>query len=251
MSPVVSGVSGVSVVSMRNVFKRFIGVHALNDVSLDVQAGEIFGLLGPNGAGKTTLLRALVDLVRPDTGTIDVLGTTPARVDRRRIAYLPEERGLYERERAGEVVEFFGRLRGLDAAASRRRTAWWLDRLGIGDCHVRRIETLSKGNQQRVQLAAALVADPALALLDEPFSGLDPIGVRSLGGVLQELAHQGTAIVISTHQIRQAETLCGRVAVLVKGSRVRYGVPADLAANAAAEDATLEGVFIEASKEAP
>lgn len=210
-------------IHVAHVSKRFDKTTALDDVSLDVHSGEIFGLVGPNGAGKTTLIRTILDIIKPDTGSVEVFGRPFQPEDRDRIGYLPEERGLYSRQPVGAVLEYLGALKGLDAAVARREAQRWLDRFELGDAIGKRVDQLSKGNQQKVQIAAALLATPAIAILDEPLSGLDPVSARLANAVVREYAAAGHVVVLSTHQMHLVESLCTRVFMIAHGRRVLYG----------------------------
>ena len=210
-------------ISVDNVTKTFEGVTALEGISLEVQRGETFALLGPNGAGKTTLIRIILDMIRPDSGTVRVYGKAFTDEDRVRVAYLPEERGLYARRKVLTVLEYFGALKLLSRQQARRAAAEWLARLDITEHRDKRIGELSKGNQQKVQLAATLLADPDVAILDEPMSGLDPVSTRLVTSVIRELHAQGKTIILSSHQMSLVESLCDRVLMVNRGRRVLYG----------------------------
>jgi ABC-2 type transport system ATP-binding protein len=205
------------------VSKRFDRTVALDDVSLDIHHGEVFGLLGPNGAGKTTLIRTVLDIIKPDTGRVEIFGRPFRPEDRDRLGYLPEERGLYPREQVGAVLEYLGCLKGLSPGDARRETASWLDRFGLADTARKKVEQLSKGNQQKLQIAAALLARPAVAILDEPLSGLDPMSARTVNAVIRDYAAAGRTVVLSTHQMGLVEALCTRVLMIAHGRAVLYG----------------------------
>jgi ABC-2 type transport system ATP-binding protein len=177
----------------------------------------MLGFLGPNGAGKTTSMRAVFGLVRLDRGTVTWNGSEIGEAERRTFGYLPEQRGLYPRMRIGDQLVYLGRLHGLDRRTATDRAAYWLDRFGLADRGMDRLEVLSHGNQQRVQLAASLVHRPDLLVLDEPFSGLDPIGVDDMVAVLREEAARGAAVVFSSHQLELVEGLCDDVAIIADG----------------------------------
>jgi len=211
------------VLSLRGVSKRYGDLTALDGCTFDVSPGRILGFLGPNGAGKTTAMRSVLGLVRPDSGDITWRGMPVDDDLRRRIGYMPEQRGLYPKMRVREQLAYFGELHGLTRADARERTDHWLAELGLTDRARDPLETLSHGNQQRVQLAAALVHDPEILLLDEPFSGLDPLGVDTLADVLRERAARGAAVVFSSHQLDLVETMCEDVAIIDRGRVVATG----------------------------
>jgi ABC-2 type transport system ATP-binding protein len=197
----------------------FGAVRALDGLSFSVARGELCGFLGPNGAGKTTAMRAVLGVTRLDGGEVRWDGRPVGRAVRRRTGYLPEERGLYPKMLVAEHLVYLGRLHGLAAADARRRTEQLLGELGLEDRADTEVESLSLGNQQRVQLAAALVHDPELLVLDEPFSGLDPIAVNTMSAMLRRRAEAGAAVVFSSHQLDLVEDLCGTVAVSTSPAR--------------------------------
>lgn len=211
------------VLTLTSVRKTFDTTVAVDEVSFSIRKGEIFGLLGPNGAGKTTLIRMMMDIIRPDSGAVEVFGHKITDSDKDRIAYLPEERGLYLRQRVLSVLTYLGRLKGLDRHRANKAALAWLDRLGMSDVRDKKVGDLSKGNQQKIQLIATLVADPEIIILDEPFSGLDPINTRDVSTLIRELASTGKAVLLSTHQMGLVETLCDRVLMINRGRRVFYG----------------------------
>ena len=209
--------------SVRNISKRFGDVVALTDVSFEVTPGRIMGFLGRNGAGKTTTMRTVFGLVQPDTGEVSYNGTAIDEATRLRFGYMPEERGLYPRMRVHDQLTYFGRLSGMSKSEAGDAALAWLARLGLLDRSDAKLEELSHGNQQRVQLAAAIVHDPEVLVLDEPFSGLDPIGVDSLSEVLAEFAAEGAAILFSSHQLDLVEHMCEDVAIVHGGEIVVQG----------------------------
>ena len=196
---------------------------ALDRLTFSVPAGQMFGFLGPNGAGKTTAMRTILGLSVPDAGTVRWKGEPIGDQERRRIGYLPEERGLYPKMAVGEQVAYFARLHGLSAADAAAGAHRWLERLGVGAHVEARLDTLSLGNQQRVQLATALVHEPELLILDEPFSGLDPVAVETLGRVLADQAEAGVGVLFSSHQLDLVEHLCQSVAIIHVGRLVAEG----------------------------
>ena len=210
------------------ITKSFGAHRVLEQVSLHVEAGEVFGLLGPNGAGKTTLIRLALDILRPDAGSVQLWGRNPADADLDRIAYLPEERGLYRRERVIDVLIYLARLKGLAPRLARTRARAWLGRVGLESTERWRIDRLSKGMAQKLQIAATLVSDPDLVILDEPFSGLDPVNVQLIVGIIRERRDAGLATVLSAHQMGLVESLCDRVALMHGGRRVVYGTVGDI-----------------------
>ena len=209
--------------SFETVHKSYNGLRAVDGVSFEVRGGEIFGLLGPNGAGKTTLIRMLMDILRPDAGRILLDGRPTWQANTDRIGYLPEERGLYRKQRVFEVLVYFGRLKGMTGDAAKKAAAAALERVGLAETGKKKIEELSKGMQQKVQIVATLLHDPDLVVLDEPFSGLDPVNVRMVKEILDELKTRGRLVILSTHQMAQVEALCDRIVMIDRGRRVLYG----------------------------
>ncbi|PRY49266.1 ABC-2 type transport system ATP-binding protein [Geodermatophilus tzadiensis] len=202
--------------------------HVLEGVGFTVAPGSMFGFCGANGAGKTTTMRIAMGLARPDAGEVRWRGRPLDEEGRRRIGYMPEERGLYPKMRVGEQLTYFARLHGLDAAAAARAAEEWAGRLGLGERRRSRVEELSLGNQQRVQLAAALVSRPEVLILDEPFSGLDPVGVDALAEALLEQCRGGVPVVFSSHQLDLVERLCDSVGILARGRMVASGTVEEL-----------------------
>jgi ABC-2 type transport system ATP-binding protein len=211
-----------------DVSKRFGAVQALGDCSFSVARGRMLGFLGPNGAGKTTAMRAVFGLVRLDGGEVLWDGRPVGLAERLGFGYMPEERGLYPRMRVGEQLEYFGCLHGLGAAASRAAGSEWLERLGLADRAGAKVEELSHGNQQRVQLAVALLHEPDLLVLDEPFAGLDPVAVQTLAEVLRGEAARGAAVLFSSHQLELVEDICEEVAIIDQGRIVATGEVGEL-----------------------
>jgi ABC-2 type transport system ATP-binding protein len=209
--------------------RRYGDVVALDDLSFTVPAGEVVGFLGPNGSGKTTTMRAVFGLVALDAGTVRWNGQLIDAAARRRFGYMPEERGLYPGMLIGEQLHYLARLHGLSSADARTATTRWLERLGVADRATSKVETLSLGNQQRVQLAAALVHEPELLILDEPLSGLDPVGIDAVSAVLTEQAAEGRGVLFSSHQLDLVEDLCTSVAIIDRGRLVARGAVDDLA----------------------
>lgn len=203
--------------------KRYGDIVALDDCSFSVARGRMLGFLGPNGAGKTTSMRAIFGLVRLDNGSLAWDGRPISMPARMGFGYMPEQRGLYPKMKAREQLAYFGQLHGMTRTAAFDASAHWLERLGLGDRLDDPIEALSHGNQQRAQLAAALVHDPELLVLDEPFNGLDPIGTETMADVLRERAAAGSAVLFSSHQLDVVEDLCEDVAIINDGRIVLAG----------------------------
>ena len=210
--------------------RAFGSLTALDDLSFSVPSGHVVGFLGPNGAGKTTAMRAVFGLTDLDAGQVRWNGAPIGPAQRRRFGYMPEERGLYPSMLVGEQVEYLGRLHGLDAAGARHAASTWLERLDVADRWHSKVEALSHGNQQRVQLAAALVHDPELLVLDEPLAGLDPVGIEAIGQVLVERAQAGCCVLFSSHQLDLVEDLCEQVTIIDHGRLVVSGTVDELAA---------------------
>jgi len=215
---------------IQDLSKRYGNVVALDGATFTVRPGRLVGFLGPNGAGKTTTMRCIFGLARPDRGTVHWNGKPIDREARLRFGYMPEQRGLYPRMKVGEQLSYFAQQHGLSAGAAKAATARWLEGLGLTDRIGSKLEALSHGNQQRVQLGAALVHDPELLVLDEPFSGLDPLGIATMSGILRERAAAGVAVVFSSHQLDLVEDLCEDVAIISRGRIAAAGSIDDLRA---------------------
>ena len=216
--------------------KRFGNHVAVDGISFEVPRGCVYGILGPNGAGKTTTLRMINDVIAPDAGEIVVLdGKRPGRDSAAFIGYLPEERGLYPKMRVLDIIQFMAELRGLAAGEAKRRAAAWLERLGLAQWGKNRVQELSKGMQQKVQFATALIHEPAIVILDEPWSGLDPINAEVLRQVVDEIRQSGRTVLFSTHQMEQAEKVCDAVCIIARGKKVIDGKLLDIKRASAAE----------------
>jgi len=213
----------VPTLTFSHLSKSYGATAALRDVDFEVRSGDLFGLLGPNGAGKTTLIRILMGLLAPDSGEIRLDGRPFGRGGRERVGYLPEERGLYRKERVDDVLIYFGMLKGLARRDARRRAGEWLARLGLPEAGRLRVDMLSKGMQQKVQIAGALLHDPAILVLDEPFTGLDPLNALLVKELLREMSRADRLVILSTHQMPMVEELCDRVAMIDRGRIVLYG----------------------------
>jgi ABC-2 type transport system ATP-binding protein len=223
-----------------SVVKRFGDLAAVDGLSFEVRRGEIFGFLGPNGAGKTTTLRMILGITHPDRGSVRFEGRE--QLDRTRVGYLPEERGLYEDATLLDTLEYLGTLRGLTVADARRAGKAWLERLGFGGQLKAKLNTLSKGNQQKVQFAGAVLHEPALAVLDEPFAGLDPLNQELFIELIREQRDRGAAVLLSAHHLDLVERLCDRFLLIARGRELLAGTLAEVrrAAGGAAEVLSLE-----------
>ena len=209
--------------TVEHINKSFAHVQAINDLSMEVQEGAIFGFLGANGAGKTTTMRMILDILRPDSGSITWNGRDVREVPRRNWGYLPEERGLYPKMRVDEQLLFLARLNGLSKQAAEKELTDWLERFQISANRKKKIEELSKGNQQKVQFLATILHDPTILVMDEPFSGLDPVNANVLKEAFLEMHRRGKTILFSTHQLEQAEELCQEIVIINKGQSVVAG----------------------------
>ena len=236
-----------------SISKRFGDVVALDDASFTVEPGRIFGLLGANGAGKTTSMRIVLDILRPDSGRVTWQGTENTALPRRTWGYLPEERGLYSRMKVGEQLRFFAALYGVPDADARAVIDEWLERFRIPEYLDRKVEELSKGNQQKIQFIAGILHDPDVLIMDEPFTGLDPINVRLLKEAFLAMRDRGKTLIFSTHQMEQVEELCESIAIVDRGRLVVHGNVRDvkrdmgrrvvrLATADGADEAWLEGL---------
>jgi len=229
-------------IQLDGVTKRYGGFTAVNDLSFEVKRGAILGFLGPNGAGKTTTIRMILGLVSPTVGRLQVLGETDGRAVRQRIGFLPEERGLYRRMTPVGAIAFFASLKGLSGREARQRARTLLAENGLGDAANRPIRALSKGMAQKVQLLSAIAHEPELVILDEPFSGLDPVNQQGLEDLIRGLARRGATVVFSTHVMQHAERLCDQVVLIAKGKKMFDGRVADACA-IAPRTLVLEGAF--------
>jgi len=218
----------MNAIEIDRVTKAFGRFKAVDDLSLVVPPGKIFGLLGPNGAGKTTTIRMVMDITAPDSGTIRVLGRPAARESLARVGYLPEERGLYRRMRVLDHLLFLAAIKEVDAETAKKRIDRWLDAMELRPWLHKRVDELSKGMQQKIQFIATIVHDPEILILDEPFSGLDPINVNLIRNFLLEFRAGGKTIVFSTHVLEQAEKLCDHICLITKSKKVLDGDLKDL-----------------------
>jgi ABC-2 type transport system ATP-binding protein len=217
----------MAILTLDHVVKRFGEFTAVNDLSFSVPEGGMFGFLGGNGAGKTTTLRMALDIIRPTSGRIEILGRSPGRENASQIGFLPEERGLYRRMTALDTIVYFGRIKGMEAAAAKKEAERLLERFGLTEWTKSTVDKLSKGMQQKVQVAAAMVNSPRLLILDEPFSGLDPVNQKVLEDLVIEAAKNGSTVIFSTHVMQHAERLSDRLLLLSRGKKVFEGTQDD------------------------
>jgi ABC-2 type transport system ATP-binding protein len=213
----------VAILTFDGIHKSYGQTVALRGVSFDVNSGEIFGLLGPNGAGKSTLIRILMDIIRADSGRILVFGDERRRHHLDRLGYLPEERGLYTKQPVVDVMTYFGALKGLSRHEAKQRSLAWLEKVELSHVATWKVDRLSKGMSQKVQIASVLLTDPDLCVLDEPTTGLDPVNVHLVQELLVERQQNGRTTILSTHHMNQVEALCDRVALINKGQLMVYG----------------------------
>jgi len=218
MSPAVT-----TAIRLSGVSKKFNGIPAVDQLTLAIPTGSIYGFIGPNGSGKTTTLRMIMHLLLPDEGQIEVLGSAQTVAARDRVSYLPEERGLYKKMAVRRLLRYYGRLKGSSLAELDPAIDEWLARLGMDGWGERKIDTLSKGMTQKVQFVAAVVSKPDLLILDEPFSGLDPVNAEALKDSVLEIRRRGTTVVFSTHDMATAEKMCDRIFMIFRGRKVLDG----------------------------
>jgi len=217
-------------VVVEGVWKRFGTTDVVRDLSFDVRPGELLGFLGPNGAGKTTTMRMILDIIRPDRGSIRVFGGEPGVTHQERVGYLPEDRGLYRDVPILDTLTYFGALRGLSTAEAKRRATRLLTEVGLGDALKKKAAELSRGMHQKAQLIATILNEPDLLIVDEPFQGLDPVNADMLKGVLVAQRERGAAVVMSTHDMGDAQLLCDRILLIDRGGRLLYGTVTEVRA---------------------
>jgi len=209
--------------TVEHINKSFGQLHVINDLSMDVKEGSIFGFLGPNGAGKTTTMRMILDIIRPDSGSITWNGKDMREMPRHNLGYLPEERGLYPKVEVQEQLVFLARLNGLSKSAALEQLGEWLERFEIPQYRNVKVEELSKGNQQKIQFLATILHDPLILIMDEPFSGLDPVNANLLKEAFLEMHRRGKTMIFSTHQLEQVEELCEDVLIIDQGQTIIRG----------------------------
>lgn len=224
-----------------HVSKNYGNFRAVNDLSFEVFGGEIFAMLGPNGAGKSTTIRMILDILKPDTGSIEVLGGRLNDVTKDRIGYLPEERGLYRSVPVLEMMVYLGTLKGLAAGEARKRAMHFLEQLDLAENAKKKVSELSKGMQQKVQFAVTVLHDPDLIIIDEPFSGLDPVNTLVIKDLLIDFMKRGKAVVMSTHQMQQIEEMADRLLMIDRGEQKLYGSVEDVRAQYALPAVRVEG----------
>jgi ABC-2 type transport system ATP-binding protein len=227
-------------IRVENLVKHYARVKAVDGVSFAVEEGEVFGLLGPNGAGKTTIIRTLMDIIKPDSGTISLMGQPVTEASKTRIGYLPEERGLYKNYRLLECLTYLGALKGMPRQIARQRAMTLLERTGLVEYGQRKVKELSKGMTQKAQFLAAIIHDPELLIMDEPFQGLDPINTDLLKSILLEEQARGKTLILSTHNMNQVEEMCTRILLINQGKAVLYGPLQDIKADYAQHAVILE-----------
>lgn len=215
------------VLCLHHIHKRYGDFVAVHDLSLEVPQGSVYGFLGPNGAGKSTTIRIALGIYEATSGSVEVLGKASALEVRDRIGYLPEEKGLYKKMKTREVVAYFGQLKGMKSASAKQRATELLERYGLAEWTDKKVEALSKGMQQKVQVISAVVHRPEFVILDEPFSGLDPVNQQVMEQVIVDLAREGSTIVFSTHVMEHAERLCDRIVLIARGKKLFDGTVAE------------------------
>ncbi|KAA3609023.1 MAG: ATP-binding cassette domain-containing protein [Planctomycetota bacterium] len=208
---------------LRNVTKRFGDFTAVDDVSLEIPKGAVYGFLGPNGAGKTTTIRMILEIFKPDSGSISVLGQPSALLVRNRIGYLPEEKGLYKKMKAWSIIAYFASLKGMNRKEAKKKAYSLLERYGLADFADHKTEALSKGMGQKVQVLASIAHDPDFVILDEPFSGLDPVNQQVMEEVIEDMRKRGQTVIFSTHVMSHAERICDRILLIAKGKKIFDG----------------------------
>ncbi|MGD9346640.1 MAG: ATP-binding cassette domain-containing protein [Candidatus Aminicenantes bacterium] len=213
----------MNALEIENISKKFGDFYAVKDLSLKIPQKTIYGLLGPNGAGKTTTIRMVMNIIIPDTGAIKVLDRKMDEEMKERIGYLPEDRGLYPKMKVGEHLQFLSELKGLRGQEARKRIDHWLERFDLTDWKLKKVEELSKGMQQKIQFISTVIHEPELIILDEPFSGLDPVNTKLLKDIMLEMKKQGRTIIFSTHRMEQVEMICDNICLINKAEMVLEG----------------------------
>jgi ABC-2 type transport system ATP-binding protein len=228
-------------IAVQGITKNYGSFRAVNNLTFEVLGGEIFAMLGPNGAGKSTTIRMILDILKPDTGTISVLGGALTEATKNRIGYLPEERGLYRNVPVLDMMVYLGTLKGMSASDARQKSLAYLDRLELAENAKKKVSELSKGMQQKVQFAVTVLHDPDLIIIDEPFSGLDPVNTLMVKDLLLDFKKRGKAVVMSTHQMQQIEEMAERLLMINRGEQQLYGAVEDVRAQYALPAVRVEG----------
>lgn len=236
----------MSVIEVNQIRKSFGSMKAVDDVSFQVERGEIFGLMGPNGAGKTTSIRIMLDIYKPDAGTVSILDSRVNEAIKKRIGYLPEERGLYQDITLETCLLYLASLKGVSRPEAKERLQQYLERFDLEAYRKQKIKTLSKGMQQKAQLIATLIHQPDVIIIDEPFTALDPVNTQMVKDIFRQERERGTTIVMCTHQMHQVEALCDRIALINKGQLVLYGKLADIR-----HDYATQAVIVRSPQELP
>jgi ABC-2 type transport system ATP-binding protein len=226
---------------VKNISKRYDQFVAVNDLSFSVRRGTVYGLLGPNGAGKTTTIRMIMKIIVPDSGTISILGKPSTDAASRVVGYLPEERGLYRKMKVLDHLVFLGEIRGLKAKEARKRSGEWLERLSLTQWSGKKVEELSKGMQQKLQFIGCVIHEPEVLILDEPFSGLDPVNARTFKELFMEMKQKGKTLVLSTHVMEQAEKLCDEIGLINRSKMVLQGSLAEVKSRYSGNRLLLQG----------
>jgi ABC-2 type transport system ATP-binding protein len=230
----------MNAVTLENVCKSFGRVHAVDNLSVEVPAGSVYGFLGPNGAGKTTTLRMIMNIIRPDSGRIEILGDGQIEQVKNRIGYMPEERGLYRKMTARKVLAYFGAIKGLNEREIIHRVPHWLESIGLADWADKKVEELSRGMHQKLQFAVTVINDPDLVILDEPFSGLDPLNQELLKTIILEMRNQGKTVIFSKHVMHEAEKLCDFILLINKGKSILDGRLDEIRSRQSAHTVSIE-----------
>ena len=234
------GVCTMPAVEVNHIAKSYADKVAVNDLSFSVAQGEIFGLIGPNGAGKTTTIRMMMDIIKPDSGDVTILGEKLSEASKNKLGYLPEERGLYKKLRVIDSIVYLASLKGMDRRSAEERADELLNKTGMLPHKGKKIEELSRGMGQIIQFIVTIIHDPELVILDEPFAGLDPVNTELLRGMLVDLRNQGKAVILSTHQMNQVEELCDRILMVNDGCSVLYGNLAEIKSKYRSNSVLLE-----------
>jgi ABC-2 type transport system ATP-binding protein len=233
-------VATMQAVEVSHIIKSFADKVVVNDLSFSVSQGEIFGLIGPNGAGKTTTIRMMMDIIKPDSGDVTILGEKLSEATKNRLGYLPEERGLYKKLRVLDSITYLASLKGMDRRPAEEKANELLNQTGMLPHKMKKIEELSRGMGQVIQFIVSIIHDPELVVLDEPFGGLDPVNVELLKGMLFKLRNQGKALILSTHQMNEIEELCDRILMINHGRSVLYGNLAEIKSKYRSNSVLLE-----------